>query len=170
MNEQLTHLQNKFAQKEFPLVLLLDHISSPANLGSIFRIADAFGVQKIYIHESVDVFTSNRFKRVARSTQNWIAYETFSDKIALVQKLVKDDFDIFALEITENSLPIHQIKFANKKICLVLGDEKYGVSQAILEKVNTACHIGMFGKNSSMNVSQATAIALYEITHQLTSI
>lgn len=169
MNEQLTHQQNVFLQKQFPIVLLLDNISAPANVGSIFRIADAFGVQKIYHHESLAVFESNRFKRVARSTQNWLSQESFSNKIELIEKLVKDDFDIFALEITKKSFPIHQIKFANKKICLVLGDEKFGVSNEVLTKVNYTCHISMFGKNSSMNVSQATAIALYEITKQLTT-
>jgi len=55
----------------------------------------------------------------------------------------------------------------NQPITLVLGDESFGVSESILDQMNAVVHINMFGTNSSMNVVQATSIALYEITKQL---
>ena len=73
-----------------------------------------------------------------------------------------------ALEITETSTELGQFVLnSNQPITLVLGDESFGVSESILQQMNAIVHINMFGNNSSMNVVQATSIALYEITKQL---
>jgi tRNA G18 (ribose-2'-O)-methylase SpoU len=81
--------------------------------------------------------------------------------------LKTDNYTIYALEITKNSIPIHKASFKkNQKIALVIGDENFGVSDEILKLSDGIFHIDMFGQNSSMNVVQATNIALYEITKQ----
>lgn len=75
-----------------------------------------------------------------------------------------------SLEISEQSLPLHQFNFKlDKPIVLIIGDENFGISEAILKASNAILHINMYGENSSMNVVQATGIALYEITNQLSN-
>jgi len=86
----------------------------------------------------------------------------------VVERLKNDGYLILALEITSKSKPIHTLAFSKEKpIALVVGDENFGVSERILQLSQTVIHIDMFGQNSSMNVVQATNIALYEITKQL---
>ena len=75
---------------------------------------------------------------------------------------------LIALEITDNSIPISELELPeNSKIAFLIGDENHGVSASILEKCDAVVHIEMYGQNSSMNVVQATSIALYEFTKKL---
>lgn len=86
----------------------------------------------------------------------------------LVFMLQKQNYTIISLEIACNSLSIHQFSFSKKNLmALIVGDENFGVSEAALEGSDAIIHIEMFGKNSSMNVVQATNIALYQTTKQL---
>ena len=75
---------------------------------------------------------------------------------------------IIALEITKCGIALDQLKFDKKKpIALIIGNENFGISDAVLQQCNVTTHITMYGNNSSMNVVQAAGIALYEITNQL---
>ena len=85
-----------------------------------------------------------------------------------IQELKAQNYTLIALEITENSIPISDLKLdKNSKIAFIIGDENHGVSDAILKQCNVIVHIEMYGQNSSMNVVQATSIALYEFTKKL---
>lgn len=165
---QLHHNQSKFLKKQHNLILICDAVNSPANVGSIFRLADAFGVQKIIFGTNNIDLNSSRLKRTARSTQNWVKMEDAVNLENFIPKLKEEGYEIMALEITENSTSIDAFNFSKlKNVALIVGEENVGVSKNILQLCNQQIHINMFGNNSSMNVAQATAIALYEITKQL---
>lgn len=165
---QLHHHNTDLKFSKFDVLLLCDGVNSPANIGSLLRVADSFGVQKvIFGNVSVDL-TSPRLKRTARSTQNHISIEGNIPTIEALQKLKTLGYTLIALEITDKSIAIDQFNFLNLKgIVLVIGDENLGVSEEVLKECEAQVHITMYGKNSSMNVSQATSVALYEITKQL---
>lgn len=166
---QSSHENSGFKEKKFPIILVLDSITSPANIGSLFRLADAFNIEKIIFcgTESPDL-NSNRLKRTARSTINSVAHEHQEDILAACNELSENGYELFALEIAEGSEAIDSVNFGDhKKVALVLGNENTGISEGVLKKVNKSLHINMFGKNSSMNVAQAAGIALFEITKSL---
>jgi tRNA G18 (ribose-2'-O)-methylase SpoU len=72
------------------------------------------------------------------------------------------------LEITSDSIALDTLNLrSDSKILLIVGNERHGISQIVLDMVPTKVHISMFGSNSSMNVSQATGIALYEFSKTL---
>ena len=77
--DQLTHTQTSFQKKDFPIILLLDNITGEANLGSLFRLADAFGIQKIIFCGSEPNLNSNRLKRTARNTWKTVNFEFQED-------------------------------------------------------------------------------------------
>ncbi|WP_029032997.1 TrmH family RNA methyltransferase [Salinimicrobium terrae] len=165
---QATHDSTTFKKKQFPIVLVLDGISSPANLGSLFRLADAFGVEKLLFCESLVDLNSNRLKRTARSTVKNVLFEERDNSEAVIRELKLSGYEILALEIGSGSIPIQECNLrANDRVALVLGNERLGVKNEILEKADNLLHINMFGENSSMNVSHAAAIALFEITKRL---
>ena len=106
--------------------------------------------------------------KTSRATEKIVNFEIQESASKVIETLKTEGYQIISLEITNNSLPIHNYKFSTKNpIVLVIGDENFGVSETILKQSDTILHIEMFGKNSSMNVVQATNIALYEITKQL---
>lgn len=163
---QLNHQQSIFEKKSFPITLICDGITNTANIGSLLRIADAFSIEKIYFCGTEEQLT-RKSKRTSRATENWVNYSFEKDAESLIKKL-KSTHYIIGLEITDKSMSLQNLELiTQKKIALVIGNENYGISDAILKFCNHIIHINMYGKNSSMNVAQATSITLYEITNQL---
>lgn len=163
-DQQVSHDYQKFNSNErsIEIVILLEDLNGPANLGAVFRNAEAFGVQHIWIHESNQPdLQSNRFKKTSRSTEHHVTYEFYSDFYQVV-----NDFEGYkvAIEITEASKAINSIQKQDlSKILLVFGNEKYGIPSEHLSILDDCFHIRMWGQNSSLNVSQTLGISLYEI-------
>lgn len=165
MSLQLNHEQKRFSEKKFPITLICDRIYFQDNIGSIFRISEAFGVEKIiFIGENLPL-NPRKINRTSRSTHLMIPYEIIENENSITSHL--SDYEIIALEITSDSQAIQNINLSGKKIALLIGNEISGISETLLKIANQTVHIEMFGKNSSMNVVQATGIALFEITKKL---
>ncbi len=164
---QLTHYNTNFKKQTFPIILVCDNVTNAPNLGSLFRISDAFGIEKLILcGENITI--GRKITKTSRSTEKVVIYEISKSASNVVTDLKNDGHQIISIEITNNSKPIHNFKFSAKKpIVLVIGDENFGVSETILNQSDATIHIDMFGDNSSMNVVHATNIALYEITKQL---
>lgn len=165
---QKTHETTNFQEKKFPLVLVLDGVSSPANIGSLFRLADAFNIEKLILCGAEIDLQSNRLKRTARATVKNVIFEEHENSEEICSTLQKDGYCILAVEIAEGSVPVETLDYeAFNKIALVLGSENSGISNEVLKTADKLVHINMFGKNSSMNVTHAAGIALFEITKSL---
>ncbi len=165
MIEQLTHKETSFQQKVFPIILLLDNITGEANLGSLFRLADAFGIEKIIFCGTLPNLNSNRLKRTARNTFKTVNSEFHKDSTSALKLLKEQDYKALALEITDSSIPMQNLDLDRpKNMVLIAGNERHGISDEVLKLCDEFHHIEMFGKNSSMNVAQSVGIALYEIT------
>ncbi|OUR91821.1 RNA methyltransferase [Flavobacteriales bacterium 34_180_T64] len=164
---QLNHYNTTFRQQQFPITLVCENVSNAPNLGSLFRTADAFGVEKL-IFCGPDIPLGRKMTKTSRATEKIVDYEIAESILEVITQLKQSDYQIIALEITSTSKQISDYVFSKEKpIALIIGDENYGVSDSILEKTDQVLHINMFGQNSSMNVVQATTVALYEITKQL---
>ena len=164
---QLTHYNSKFKERTFPIILVCDNVVNASNIGSLFRICDAFGVEKL-IFCGEDIPLGRKMKKTSRATEKSVKYEIKPSVLDVITDLKNQNYQIISLEITNKSVPLYSFKFSsNKSFALVVGDENFGVSKAMLNLSDKILHIEMFGQNSSMNVVQATNIALYEITKQL---
>lgn len=162
---QLTHTENQFERKTFPVTLVCDHIYFQQNIGSLFRIGEAFGVENIIFLGKDIPLTPRKINKTSRSTHLYVPHSIIEETTDLVAYLTENNFEIIALEIASNSKPLKEIILPrNKKIALLIGSEVNGISDELLKISNQIVHINMFGNNSSMNVVQAASIALYEIT------
>ena len=168
---QLTHANTHFEKRSFPITLVCDHIYFQQNIGSLFRIGEAFGIEKILLIGKDIPLTPRKINKTSRSTHLQIPYSVIEDTNDAIESLLNEKYALIALEITSSSIPIQQISVPkNQKVALIIGNEIEGISEAILAISNQITHITMYGKNSSMNVVQATSIALYEISNQLNEI
>lgn len=163
---QNNHYNSDFKKTTFPIILICDNISKAPNIGSLFRTSDAFGVEKL-IFCGPNIPLGKRMTKTSRATEKVVKYELFENIQEVVSDLKSNDYLIISLEITTDSIPIHKHIFSNKPMALIIGDENHGISKAVLEMSDHVIHIDMFGHNSSMNVVQATSIALFEITKQM---
>jgi tRNA G18 (ribose-2'-O)-methylase SpoU len=164
--KQLTHYNSNFNKQTFPIILVCDNITNAPNIGSLFRTADAFGIEKIIFCGS-EIPLGRKMAKTSRATEKVVSFEEKESILETIQQLKADEYQIISLEITNNSKPLGKFTFPkNKKIALIIGDENFGVSEAVLNLSEDIIHINMFGQNSSMNVVQATSITLYEISRQ----
>jgi tRNA G18 (ribose-2'-O)-methylase SpoU len=163
--KQLKHIEISFETKTFPVVLVCDRIYFQENIGSLFRISEAFGVEKIIFVGKDIPLNFRKINKTSRSTHLNVPYEVIEQTEQLLDFLTNSDYEIISLEITDSSKPIKEIVIpVSKKIALIIGNETNGISDGLLAVSNQIVHITMYGKNSSMNVVQATSIALYQIT------
>jgi tRNA G18 (ribose-2'-O)-methylase SpoU len=167
--EQLNHYNIEFKKQKFPITVVCDEVYFQQNIGSVFRVCDAFGVQKIIFTGEHFLLSERKVNKTSRNTHKTVPFEIIKDKDLIINQLIKDNYQIIALEITDSSTSIDKIELINKPIALIIGSEIYGVSKTFLEAAKITTHITMFGKNSSMNVANSLSISLYEITKQLSS-
>jgi len=157
------------------MIALLHNIRSLHNVGSIFRTADAVGVEKIYLcgitPTPLDEFNQPRPQMTkvslgAEKTVPWDGSARSSQTISkLIVKLKKDGYKIFALEISPKAIEYNKLKkFKKFKIAIIVGNEVKGLPPAILKKADKILSIPMRGKKESLNVAVAFGIVAYHIS------
>jgi len=167
-NIQLDHSAHKASAKKYSISLLVHDMIVPMNMGSLFRIADALGVEKIYLTGDSLTPPNSKINKTSRSTEKYVPFVYEKDPVSVLQRLKRSGYKILSLEITTTSMPIEKFDaYPDDKICLILGSESSGVSQQLLNESDACVHIPMLGYNSSMNVATACAIAVYELTRKL---
>lgn len=165
---QLTHDENQFEPTKFPITLVCDNIYFQQNIGSLFRIGEAFGIEKIIFLGKDIPLNLRKINKTSRSTHLHIPYSVIEENNTLIEYLQENNYEIISLEITSTSKTLKELTLpSDKKIALIIGSEINGVSEELLAISKQTVHINMFGKNSSMNVVQATSIALYEFTSKM---
>lgn len=171
MQMQLQHTENKFEKRSYPVVICCDQLRTPENVGMIFRVAEAFHVEKIIFHTLSPKATDRAVKRISRSTSALVFHEHCNDQVLKLSEFKASGYKILALEITANSKPIQQISIhKNDKLVLLIGAERNGISSELLNCCEEVYHIPMYGTNSSMNVVNSLSVALYEITNKFNSL
>lgn len=149
-------------------VLILHDIRSSENVGAIFRTADALGIFKIfltgYTPAPLDKFErkNSKIAKSALGAEENIFWKAEEDIFSLIKKLKKENFQIIAIEQSENSVDYKNIK-PKFPVAFILGNEVEGISKKILEKCDVVAEIPMCGKKESLNVSVATGVALFRM-------
>ncbi|MBN8922592.1 MAG: hypothetical protein BGP10_11195 [Rhodanobacter sp. 68-29] len=167
-NTQLDHRAHQSTPAKHALCLLAHNVQRPANIGSLFRLADALGMEKIYLTGRSCTPGHPKARKAARTTEQRVPFEQADDPLPLVAALKRAGYRIVSLEISSGSIDLDRLPVApGDRICLVLGNESAGVCQALLDASDATVHIPMHGANSSMNVASACAIAAYVITGKL---
>ena len=167
-NTQLDHHAHRPAAGKHALCLLAHDVQRPANVGSLFRLADALGIESIFLTGQSCTPAHPKARKAARTTEQRVPFAQCDDPLPVVAALKRDGYRIVSLEISSASIGIHRLPVApGDRICLILGNESAGVCQSLLDASDATVHIPMRGENSSMNVASACAIAAYVITQRL---
>jgi len=171
-NIQLTHEEHRRSNVKSPLSIIANDINDPLNVGGLFRLSDALGIDTLYLCGDTPTPPNARIKKTSRSTEKDVTFEYQADAETLASMLKASGALIVSLEITSSSISINSEAFTraiknSRSVCLVLGSENTGVCEALLSLSDLSVHIPMLGANSSMNIVTATAIACFEITRIL---
>lgn len=159
---QLEHAEIKNPTHTLNLILVLEYVQSPQNIGLIIRTAEAMGVKSIYILSQTYTQLTPKIKTISRSAEQSLDIQFFKTWKQLTPRLQAFNLPWIALEKTDRSIPFKT--FNPQQSCIIFcGNEKNGISEETLSLCNTHLHIDMYGKNTSMNVAVATGILLSHI-------
>lgn len=158
------------------IIVILHNIRSLYNVGSIFRTADAAGIEKIYLcgitPEPVDKFGKIRpqLAKVSLGAEKIVGWEYYKSTSRLIDKLKKEKYKIFAVEQAKNSTSYYKVcdvcMGSWVRIALIFGNEVKGIPLAILKKADKILEIPMAGKKESLNVSVAFGIVVFSLIYQ----
>lgn len=147
------------------LSLILESVTGPFNVGSIFRSAAAFGVDQIWLAGNATPPTNPKAGKTALGTERLVTWHEAVPALDAVKAAKDDGYVVLAIELTAEAVPLHRADFG-RDVCLVVGSEDHGCSPAVLETVDGVCYIPQVGRVGSFNVSVAAAIALAEARRQ----
>lgn len=165
----MTHEDHKASKIKLPLNIIANDISSPQNVGSLFRLCDALAIDRLYLCGTTPIPPNTKINKTSRSTEKYVTFEQRDSAVKLVKELKQSEAYIISLEITASSIAIGSEVFSDsikgkRPVYLILGSENSGVSDALLSLSDMKAHITMLGNNSSMNVISAASIACFEIS------
>ena len=151
-----------------PIILILDRLRSAANIGNIFRLADALNIKKIYTIGYTATPPHKKIEKFSRGTEKTIPCENTHCMKKLIQKLKKQNYSICAIEVDENSIPYDKIT-KKQKTAFIIGNEALGISKASLNLCDQIIHLPMLGYKNSINVSNALSAVLFHYIYQIKS-
>jgi 23S rRNA (guanosine2251-2'-O)-methyltransferase len=149
---------------EVDLVGLLQSIEYPANVGSLFRVADGAGMTELVLTGITPTPPHPTIDKVGRFKSLRVSWRYEKDPLLAIAGLKANGYHIVAVELTDTAVPYHTYPYP-AKTCLVVGHEDHGVTKATLGMCDTAVFLPMYGKGRSLNVHVAFSIVAYHILH-----
>lgn len=146
------------------IYIVLDNVLDTYNIGSIFRLADAVAAKKIFLCGGTETPPNTRIKKASISTTEIVEWEYGETALGVINDLrfTINDIQIVAIEQSKKSVPYDKFEY-KLPICLVVGNESYGISKEVLDVCDGVVEIPMFGVNISLNVIVSLGIVLYQV-------
>ena len=148
-----------------PIHLVLDHLRSAFNVGSIFRTADTARLAEVVTCGYTAHPPHPKLDKTALGTLEYVPSRHFDTTVEAVEDLQAAGVQVWALETTSRSVP-HTAVVYPQPVALVLGNEALGVERAVLERCDRLIEIPMYGYKNSLNVAAACAVVVFEILRQ----
>jgi 23S rRNA (guanosine2251-2'-O)-methyltransferase len=146
------------------LAVVLQSIEYPANVGSIFRVADGAGVSQMVLSGITPTPPNATIEKVGRYKSLRVPWRYEKDPLSAIAQLKAEGYQVVAVELAETAVAYQQFTYA-AKTCLVVGHEDHGITKATLAACDAAVFLPMYGKGQSLNVHVALSIVLYHIRH-----
>ena len=155
---------------KLPLAVVLDNVRSLHNVGSVFRTADAFRIEKIVLCGITACPPSAEIHKTALGAEDAVAWEYVSDTLQAVLALKEAGYETLAVGQAENSHKLGAFVFEKeKKYALVLGNEVKGVRQDVVDACDGVVEIPQHGTKHSLNVSVTAGIVMWEASKQMST-
>jgi tRNA G18 (ribose-2'-O)-methylase SpoU len=164
--ERLDVSSFKEAEKS-SIIIILDNIRSLNNIGSVFRTADAFLVQKIYLCGITATPPHKDIRKTALGATESVDWEYKKDTLEVVKELKQQGISIVAVEQAENAVMLNHFEVGpTETIALIFGNEVKGVSQDVVNASDTVLEIPQFGTKHSLNISVSAGVVVWDIWSQ----
>lgn len=172
-NEELERLDVesfKRAQK-VPIVLILDNIRSLNNIGSVFRTADAFLIEKIYLCGITATPPHKDIRKTALGATESVEWHYVKDTVELIDTLNEEGYVTLAIEQAEGARFLNEFNVrADHKYALVFGNEVKGVAQPVVNSCQGVIEIPQYGTKHSLNISVSAGVVVWDFWSKLNAL
>jgi 23S rRNA (guanosine2251-2'-O)-methyltransferase len=152
-----------------PFIIVLDNVRSQSNVGSIFRTADAFLTEAIYLCGITARPPHREIQKTALGATESVTWKYFSDTISAVSELKEKGYKIIAVEQVEGAVSLQDLQInTGERYALIFGHEVNGVAQEIIDFCDKCIEIPQFGTKHSFNIAISVGIVLWEVNKNLT--
>ena len=156
------------AQDKLPVAVVLDNVRSMHNIGSIFRTSDGFAVNKICLCGITAQPPHREIEKTALGATQSVNWEYFETPLQAIQHLRNEGYQIIAIEQAENSTMLNTFAPSQtEKYALIFGNEVNGVSDEVMEVIDTCIEIPQFGTKHSFNIVVSAGIVLWDFFAKL---
>ena len=149
-----------------PVYLVLDRIIDTYNIGSLFRLADATAVEKMYLCGNMEYPPSSRIHKAAVGTEAWVPWEKTDSTLKTIKDLKKSGIQILVVEQSPRSISYKNL-IPNFPCAVVVGNETGGIDSEVINQADVVIELPMFGINKSFNVWGSAAVVVYKVLEKL---
>ena len=152
------------ASDKTPIIIVMDNIRSLNNIGSVFRTADAFLIQKIYLCGITATPPHKDINKTALGASETVAWEYAESTLDLIQKLKEEKIKILSIEQTEHSVSLEKFNVEkDQTYALIFGNEVKGVSQDVVSASDAIIEIPQYGTKHSLNISVSCGLVIWDL-------
>ncbi|MGE5421229.1 MAG: RNA methyltransferase [Chloroflexota bacterium] len=170
LNSELNRKTTEEVQKseKSPFTIVLDNVRSESNVGSVFRTADAFLTEAVWLCGITGRPPSREIQKTALGATESVRWKYFQDTVDAINELKKNGYRIIAVEQAEGSTELQDFTIEKGvKYALVFGHEVNGVSQEVVDLCDQCLEIPQFGVKHSFNIAVSAGIVLWEVNRKL---
>lgn len=151
-----------------PMIVVLDNVRSLNNIGSVFRTADAFLIEKIYLCGITATPPHKDIHKTALGATDTVNWEYVENTTDLVKQLQQEQIKVYSIEQAENSISLNEFQLPDGKIAVVFGNEVKGVQQSVVTLSDGVIEIPQAGSKHSLNISVSAGVVLWDLYAKLT--
>ncbi len=170
LNEEL----NRKSVEEFiqaaktPIVIVLDNVRSLNNIGSVFRTADAFLVEAIYLCGITGTPPNKDIQKTALGSTDSVSWKYFNSALSAINELKQNGYDVYAIEQVQSAIMLNDFK-PNKghRLAIVFGNEAKGVQQEVIDASTNVIEIPQVGTKHSLNIAVSVGVVLWDLFQKI---
>lgn len=156
--------------EKLPIVVVLDNVRSQHNIGAVFRTADAFLLERIYLCGICSCPPNNEIHKTALGAEETVDWQHYDDTLEAIGELHRQGYKVYAIEQAHDSITLTEAAQHLPKqqgIAIVMGHEVFGVQQAVIDQCDGCIEIPQYGTKHSLNVSVTAGIVMYTLSEAL---
>jgi 23S rRNA (guanosine2251-2'-O)-methyltransferase len=147
-----------------PIIIVLDNVRSLNNVGSVFRTADAFLIEAVYLCGITGTPPNKDIQKTALGSTDSVAWNYFTTTLEAVAELKQNNYNVYSIEQTESAIMLNDFKpNKNKRLAVIFGNEVKGVQQEVIDECIETIEIPQAGTKHSLNIAVSVGIVTWDL-------
>ena len=147
-----------------PVTIVLDNVRSLNNVGSVFRTADAFLIESVYLCGITGFPPHKEIQKTALGSTESVSWKYFKTTLEAVNTLKENNFNVYAIEQTESAIMLNNFMPSKRqKLAVIFGNEVKGVQQEVIDVCTDVIEIPQVGTKHSLNIAVSVGIVMWDL-------